>query len=115
MASKYVMALAKELNIPESAVQMALWKAGRNIRSDEPTSLRFHREVSPEQQPRLIYTVIEHDSGELMLSPEDIAVLRALLAAWDEDELPPGTQYITMVELPSGELVSEWLPAHDNG
>ena len=74
--------------------------------------IKFHREVTPEK-PRIIYTIIECDSGEIMLSPDEVALLREMLSTWREDELFPGTQYTTLVELENGDIVSEWQWAHD--
>ena len=81
--------------------------------------IEFHREVTSEQpkpdQPRIVYTIIEHDNGEIMLSAREVALLREMLTTWDENELLPGTQYITPVVFENGDFVSKWYPAHDNG
>lgn len=83
-------------------------------------SIKFHREVTPEKpkpdQPRTVYTIIEHDSGEIMLPPDEVALLRKMLSTWNENELLPRTQYITLVELEENGktvFVSEWKPEHD--
>ncbi len=76
--------------------------------------IRFHREVTPEQ-PRTIYTIIECDSGEIMLSADEVAHLRRMLKTWNEDELFPGTQYTTALQLENDDIVWKWQPEHDNG
>ena len=74
--------------------------------------IKFHREVTPEQ-PRIIYTLIECDNGEIMLSAREVVLLRKMLSTWRENELLPGTQYTMFVELENGDIVSEWQPEHD--
>ncbi len=74
--------------------------------------IKFHRKVTPEK-PRIIYTIIKCDSGEIMLSADEVAHLRRMLTTWNEDELFPGTQYTTRAELENGDIVSKWQWSHD--
>ena len=74
--------------------------------------IKFDREVTPDQ-PRIIYTIIRHDSGELFLSSDEVTLLREKLTTWDENELPPGTRYIISIELKNGDIIPRWQPSHD--
>ncbi len=75
-------------------------------------TIKLHREVTPEQ-PRTIYTFIECGGDEIMLSVEEVVLLRKMLSTWQENELRPGTQYTVFIELENGDIVSEWQPEHD--
>ncbi len=75
-------------------------------------TIKFHREVTPEQ-PRKIYTFIECGGDEIMLSVEEVALLRKMLSTWRENELLPGTSYTIFVQRENGDIVSEWQPDHD--
>jgi hypothetical protein len=117
--SKFITELVKLLrerwqaNIMPLATMQIVVDAAAACLDDVPLTVRLRREVSPEISERQVYTIIESDGSQLMLSADEVATLRLLLLTWDENLLRPGTPYITRVIMEDGRIELEWQPEHD--
>ncbi len=81
-----VLALGGDIDQAGPIIEKRIAEAAAACLGDDlPETVRLRREVSAEK-PWHVFTIIESGAVSLVLSSEDIAVLRALLLSWDEHD-----------------------------